>query len=167
MIPIIMELLKNWSQIRKHFRESFTTNLHVSIATVGALQSPDVTPIGTFFLNREQATGFYFEKYATTIASHFENTTNVCVLAVNSNRWFWIYSLFSNRFKKHPAIKLYGQLGERRLATEEELKRLRRRMKRTRMLKGHQYLWSTMAYVRPISFTHASKMKLGKMTQLL
>jgi hypothetical protein len=88
----------------------------------------------------------------------------ICVLAVNSRKWLWIKSLWKGRFEKHPALQLYGTLGERRRATEIEVSRLSKRMKMTRKLKGHKYLWGNMEYVREIKFHKVIKMKLGKMT---
>ena len=75
--------------------------------------------------------------------------------------------MFKGKFGDYPAIKLYGQLGERRKATEKETNRLNRRMKTTRALKGNKYLWGKMEYVRDITFTKAEKINLGKMTNEL
>ena len=96
-----------------------------------------------------------------------ENNRNICVLAVNSNIWFWLKSLFIGEFKNYPAIKLYGQLGDKRKATDIEIKRLNSRMKSTKGFKGNSYLWGKMEYVRDISFTRAEKINLGDMTEKL
>ena len=161
-----MDIKSNWSEIRKHFNRSFRTNFHVSIASVDKDNNPTVTPIGSLFLNKNQ-TGFYFEKYPTKLPENANHNKNICVLAVNSGNWFWIRSLFSGKFKNYPAIKLYGKMGERRKATEIEIKRLNRRMRTTKGLKGNNYLWSDMPFVRNITFTKAEKINLGKMTQHL
>lgn len=158
-----MDLISKWTDIRKHFNKSFSTNFHVSIASVDVEGNPTVTPIGSLFLNSNQ-TGFYFEKFPSKLPEHARNNKNICVLAVNSGSWFWIRSLFRGSFKTNPAIKLYGQLGDRRNATEPELQRLRRRMKYTTGLKGHTLLWGSMPYVRDIIFTKAEAINLGKMT---
>ena len=71
------------------------------------------------------------------------------------------------KFSKHPGIKLYGKLGIRRKATEREVKRLNRRMKATKALKGNHFLWGKMEDVREVSFTKAEKINLGKMTEEL
>jgi len=84
---------------------------------------------------------------------------------VNSNVFFWIRSLFWGKFKSYPAIKLYGQLGDKRKATDTEIKRLNSRMNKTKGLKGNSYLWGKMEYVREISFTRAEKINLGEMTK--
>jgi hypothetical protein len=161
-----MDLKSNWTEIRKHFNQSFRTNFFVSIASVDKDNNPTVTPIGSLFLNRDQ-TGFYFEKYPTKLPEHTKNNKNICILAVNSGTLFWLKSLFKGQFKTNPAIKLYGELGERRKATEKELNRLDRRMKATKGLKGNTYLWGSMPIVRELTFTKAEKINLGKMTEHL
>ena len=158
-----MDLNKDWGKVRKHFNQSFKTNLHVSFASVDTNNQPTVTPIGSFFLNDNQA-GFYFEMFPSKLPSHAETNKKICVLGVNSNRWFWIKSLFKGRFDSYPAVKLYGQLGEKRRATEKEIARLKRRMRYTKGLKGHQYLWGKMESVREVTFQQAEVINLAKMT---
>lgn len=161
-----MNLEKDWNDIRRHFNKSFRSNFYVSIASVDAENNPTVTPIGSLFLNTNQ-TGFYFEKFPSKIPKHAKENPNVCLLGVNSGRFFWIKALFKGTFSNHPAIKLYGKLGEKRKATEKEISRLNRRMKTTSGFKGNTYLWKTMEFVREIEFTKAEKINLGKMTEKL
>ena len=161
-----MDIIKNWPQIRKHFNNSFRTNFHAAIASVNKENMPDVTPVGSLFLNHDQ-TGFYFEKYTTTLPENAEYNKNICILGVNSNMWFWLRSLFKGRFNTYPAVKLYGKLGERRQATDKEIIRLNKRMKASRGLKGNSYLWGDMLYVRDITFTYSKVTNLGKMTEHL
>lgn len=161
-----MDIKTDWNAIRKHFNLSFRSNFHVSIASVDKENNPTVTPIGSLFLNDNQ-TGFYFEKYPKKLPQSAELNPNVCVLAINSSTFFWIKSLFSQKFRRYPGIKLYGHLSAKRNATEHEIKRLQRRMKATNVLKGNTYLWGNMQYVRDISFTKAEKVNLGEMTDHL
>ena len=86
------------------------------------------------------------------------------LLGVNSSRVFWLRALFK---EKLPVIKLYGELDERRMATEQETKRLNCRMRMTKGLKGNTYLWGKMEYVIDIKFTKAEKINLRKMTASL
>lgn len=158
-----MDLKTDWNTIRKYFNKSFSQNLFIPIASVDDQNNPTSTPIGSLFLNDDQ-TGFYFEKYPTKLPKHALVSPNICALAVNSGKWFWLKSLFKGRFKTNPGIKLYGQLGERRKATEKEISRLNRRMKATKGLKGNTYLWNKMEYIREISFTNVETINLGKMT---
>lgn len=161
-----MDLIKDWTQIRKHYNKSFSSNFHISVASVDAKNNPTVTPIGSMFLNDNQ-TGFYFEKFTSKLPVHAKINPNVCLLAVNSRSLFWLKALFKGTFTDNPAIKLYGKLGNRRKATEKEISRLNRRMKTTNGLKGNTYLWKSMEFVREVEFVKAEKINLGKMTEHL
>ena len=158
-----MDINTDWKKIREHFNKSFRSNFYVSIASVDSKNNPTVTPIGSLFLNDNQ-TGFYFEKFPSKLPEHANNNPNVCLLAVNSGRLFWLKALFREKFSDFPAIKLYGELGAKRKATEKDIKRLNRRMKITKGLKGSTYMWGNMEFVREIKFTKAEKIHLGKMT---
>jgi hypothetical protein len=161
-----MDLKSNWKEIKKHFNKCFRTNFHVAVASVDKDNNPTVTPIGSLFLNNN-GTGYYFEKYPTKLPIHAEQNRNICILSINSNTWFWLKSLVFGKFNSHPALKLYGTLGNKREATTIEIERLKRRVKHTNGLKGNSYLWGTMAYVREIEFTRVEKINLGSMTQQL
>ena len=161
-----IDLKAKWLEIRKHFNRSFRSNFHVAIASIDKDNNPTVTPIGSLFLNKDCA-GFYFEKYPRKLPEHAQYNKNVCVLAVNSNRLYWLIALFKGKFKTYPGIKLYGVLGDRREATKVEIARLNKRMQATRWLKGNNYLWGSMAYVRDIKFTSAEKIDLAAMTDEL
>ena len=138
----------------------------MSIASVDADNTPTVTPVGTVFLNKDQ-TGFYFEKFIATLPKHAGHNNAICILAVNSSKLFWLKSLFKARFDAYPAYRLYGELGERREATEAEIRALKKRLKTTRRLKGHKYLWGAMKEVREINFHKGEKINIGKMTRAL
>lgn len=161
-----MDIQTDWFEIRKHFNKCFRTNFHVSIASVDKEGKPTVTPIGSLFLNRNQA-GFYFEKFPVKLPENSKDHKNICILGVNSNTFLWLTSLFNGKFNSYPAIKLYGKLGDKREATDIEIKRLNKRMRTTKWLKGAKYLWGKMEFVREITFTKAEKINLGKMTDNL
>ena len=161
-----MDIINDWQAIRDHLNRSFRANFHISLASVDEKCQPTVTPIGSLFLNDNQ-TGFYFEKYPTKLPKHAEVNKSMCVLAVDSGTLFWLRSLFRGRFNRYPAVKLYGELGIRREATEKEIKRLNRRMSATKGLRGNAYLWGEMKHVREVTFNRAEKVNLGKMTASL
>lgn len=158
-----MDIHSDWSIIRQHFNKSFRTNFHVSIASVDNENNPTVTPIGSLFLNDNQS-GFYFEKYPSKLPVHAGMNKKICVLAVNSGMLFWLRSLFAGKFKRHPGIKLYGELGILREPTDKETARLNRRMRSTRGLPGNKYLWTNMTRVREVTFIKVEKINLGSMT---
>jgi hypothetical protein len=153
----------NWPQVRTHFRRSWSTNLHVCLASTGSDGSPCASPIGSFFINTD-GTAFYFEKYPKSLPAHAAGTNpQVCILAVNSSRWFWLKSLFTGKFSSPPGMKLYGRLGARRQATPAEIERFERRMRLTRSLRGHQYLWASMAHVREVHIDRVAVIRFGEM----
>lgn len=159
-----MDLRENWPEIRSHFNKSFSTNFHTSIASLDELNRPTITPIGSLFLNYDNPSGYYFEKFPSKLPKYAGINKQICVLSVNSGSFFWLRSLFYGRFKRPPAIRLYGELGQRRKATAKELLKLRKRMRFTRGLRGHNYLWNDMQEVREITFTSMETVNLGKMT---
>lgn len=161
-----VELNNNWDKIRGHFRLCIQKNMHVAIASVNQNNQPTITPIGSLFLNKDHS-GFYFEKFASKLNKNSKTNNNVCILAVNTGKWFWIKSLFRGKFSSYPAIKLYGELGEKRDASSLEYRAFQRRVRSTKKLKGHQYLWKDMSQVREIKFTKAEKINLGSMTKHL
>jgi len=158
-----MDIIDNWSQIKRHFSLSFASSLHVSIASVSEDGIPTVTPIGSLFLD-DRASGFYFEKFTKNLNLNSKNNKQICVLGVNSNRILWIKALIKGQFQQSPALKLYGTLGIKRPATQKELARLERRMRKTKYLKGHKLLWQNMNQIRELKFHKAEKMKLGAMS---
>ncbi|WP_298879093.1 pyridoxamine 5'-phosphate oxidase family protein [uncultured Polaribacter sp.] len=161
-----INLEENWQKVRIHISKTIGSNMHVSIASVNKENQPTVTPIGSLFLNDNQ-TGFYFEKFATRLNTNSKKNNKVCVLAVNSDKWFWFKSLFKMNFSEYPAIKLYGELGIKREATDNEYLAFQKRVRITKNLKGSKYLWKDMSMVREIKFTKAEKINLGKMTKEL
>jgi len=159
-----LDISTHWNDIRRHFNRSFSTNFHVSMASLDADGTPRNTPIGSLFLDREPK-GFYFEKYPSTLPGNAQDHPEICVLAVNSGLWFWLRSLFNNRFAVYPAVRLYGKLGDARPPEAQELNRLSRRMRATRLLPGNKTLWGDMNRVRDITFDRAEYIQLGLMTQ--
>ena len=159
-----MDVVNDWKTIRKQFNRSFRQNLHIPIASINGDNEPTITPIGSLFLNHDQ-TGFYFEKFPSTLPKYAKINPCICAVAVNTSKWFWLKSILRGKFKSIPAIKLHGILGDRRKATTKEILRLNRRMKSTKGMRGNVYLWSDMDFIREITFTRAESVKLGKMTE--
>ncbi len=161
-----LNITSDWQKIRKHFSTCIGRNMHIVIASVNNDNVPTATPIGSLFLNDNQ-TGFYFEKFAAKLSKSATGNKNICLLAVNNNKWFWLKSLVKGKFAKYPGVKLYGELGEKREATPQEFRAFQRRVRYTKKLKGYHYMWKEMSMVREIQFTKAEKINLGKMTRTL
>ncbi|SEC84469.1 Pyridoxamine 5'-phosphate oxidase [Tenacibaculum sp. MAR_2009_124] len=161
-----LNIQEQWSQIKEQIKKNRRKNMFVSIASVNADNEPTVTPIGSLFLNND-FTGFYFEKFASKLGKNSLNNKKICVLSVNNGKWFWLKSLFKGRFNSFPGIKLYGELGEKREATEKEKRAMQKRVSAAKGLKGYDYLWKDMSQIREIVFTKAEAINLARMTRNL
>ena len=151
----------SWSQVRLHFRKCQSQNLHQVISTVDELGMPQITPIGTVFLN-DDLSGFYFEMYTKTLPDCAKSTKRIAILGVNTSKWYWFKALFKGVFYGPPAVKLYGQLGQRRKATDVEMKRLERRLSSARRMKGYDLLWKNMVLIREFSIDTYKMIEFGR-----
>jgi len=159
-----MELVRDWSLVKQIFKEAFNTSSHFSVASVNAQGEPHVTPIGSLILG-EAGKGIYFEKFTRQLPKNYQHSKRVCVMAVNSSRWFWLKSLLAGRFQRPPALRLYGAVGELRPATDKELALWQKRVHSARFTKGHKLMWREMSMVRDITFDRVEAVNIGKMTQ--
>ncbi|MFC4257606.1 pyridoxamine 5'-phosphate oxidase family protein [Marinobacter lacisalsi] len=146
-----MDLQKNWPGILEVLGNARQSNRFFSIATVDADGNPHVTPIGHVFF-RDDMTGYYFDAYSKAMPKNFEHNRRICLMGVNSGTGFWLKSLFRGQFDSAPAVRLFGEVGEARDATAEEVEKLQKRIGITSRLKGHQLIWSDLDRVRDMRF---------------
>lgn len=93
--------------------------MHANIASVSSEGMPNITPIGTVFLN-DDGTGFLFDSFSQKLNENLTHNRKVCISAVNSSKVFWISSLIKGQFSDYPGVRLYGELSDLRHATNEE-----------------------------------------------
>jgi len=158
-----MEQVANWAEIKSLFNESLKSSYYVSIASVAENGEPHVTPIGSLILG-EPGRAFYFERFPKGLPSNLANNRQVCVLAVNSSRWFWLKSLVRGKFTSPPAVRLHGIAGELRDATDNEIALWQKKVKRVSFSKGHALIWRGMSRVRDIKFASVEHVQIGQMT---
>jgi len=139
-----MDISKNWNEILNVLSSGKKSNRFFSIATVDQYGNPHITPIGHVFF-RDDMTGYYFDAFSKAMPKNFETNNRICLMAVNSS------TLFSA-----PAVRLFGEVGEVRDATEEEIDKLKKSISITSNLKGHKILWSDLTRVRDMKFTEFS-----------
>lgn len=159
-----MDIHENWNEIKNLFKASFKSSFHYAIATVAEDGNPHVTPIGSLILG-SPGKGIYFEKYPQHLPGNLGTNKQVCVLAVNSSKWFWLKSLVSGKFARPPAVRLQGITGELRDATDKEIELWQKRVSSVSFSKGHALMWRDMCMVRDIEFIHAEPIHLGEMTR--
>lgn len=154
-----------WQEVCSMFRRALGSSFHFSLASINEDGSPHVTPIGSLILRSNTPAGFYMEKFATALPKNLSRDNRVCVMAVNSSRVFWLRSLLKGSFDSWPAIRLVGTAGERRPATEKEIRLWQRRVRKAHRLRGHDLLWRNMKSARDIQFSACYPVNLGKMTK--
>ncbi len=147
-----MDIKTHWPEIRRVLQRAQVSTIHCSLASISPDGMPHVTPIGTVFL-RDDCTGYFFDPYATGLASNLDRNPSICLMAVDAGRMFWLRSLLLGRFPRPPGVRLYGRAGVRREATADEIAAVAARVRPTRWLKGNRMLWSNFSHVRDIDFT--------------
>lgn len=148
----MLSIEEHWPEIRRVVSRGQASTIYCSLASINPDGTPNVTPVGTVFL-REDKTGYYFDHYTRALARNLEANPNICVMAVNASFLFWFRSLLLGRFTSPPGVRLYGVASPPRNATEEEIRRIERRVRPTKWLKGSRLLWTNFTHVRDITFT--------------
>jgi hypothetical protein len=154
----------DWKLVKKIFKQSLMSSLHFSITSIDENMLPHITPIGSLILGKP-GQAIYFEEFTHKLKTNIEARQNICVMAVNSNKWFWFKSLFYGKFSEPPAIRLHGIAGKRRQATEAEIIIWQKRVRLLSFTKGHNLLWKQMTMVREITFTDIDPVTLGAMSR--
>jgi hypothetical protein len=160
------ELEQHWPTIRQVFGVARRSSMHFTIASINSDGTPHVSPIGSIFLT-EPGRGFYFELFTRNLPRNLQQNQRICVMAVNSGKFFWLRSLFQGAFPQPPAIRLLGFAGNRRKATPEEQEQGRRMVAAVRFFKGYDLLWRKVDYVRDLFFDGFVPVRLGAMTKSL
>ncbi len=155
---------KNWEKIKKLLIACGKSNMHYAFATVNDDGEPHVTPMGSLILGKP-GKGLYFEQYTRSLTHNLNANKKICVLAVNSSKWFWIKSLFRGGFSTPPAVRLHGTVGDLREASEKEIELWRKRVRSFSFSKGHAMMWANMKMVRDIEFTRVEPVHMGEMTR--
>ena len=161
---IILNITKDkWQSILAYYSECMMSSLSCSIASVNKSGEPNVTPIGSLVLKNDFS-GYFFDKFTNTLSNNLDHNNKICVLLVNSGKWFWLKSLLKNKFIKPSGLKLSGTAGKKRKALEEEIEVFRKRIQPLKIFRGYHTLWDNLEYVRDIKFTEYYPVFTGKMT---
>lgn len=159
-----MEINNHWHIVKKTFKQSFSSSFHFSIASVDESNKPHVTPIGSLIIGKP-GQAIYFEEFTCKLKNNLKSNNNISVLAVNSNKWFWLKSLFKGSFSEPPALRLHGKAGKLRDATDAEVRLWKKRVKYVSFTRGHKIMWQRMSKVREITFTSIDPVHISSMTK--
>lgn len=154
---------EKWKMIKELFKKAGYSSMHYAIATVNREGEPHVTPIGSLFLT-ETCKGFYFEEYVVHMKRNIEHNHRVCVMALNSSKWFWLKALIRGRFNEPCSIRLMGTAGVKRDATSREHRLFQKITGPVKWTRGYKLLWENLKTVRDIRFDSYELVKAGKMT---
>ncbi|MDU0353263.1 hypothetical protein RS130_04360 [Paraglaciecola aquimarina] len=148
----------------KHIKNLVKNSLYCSIAT-SQNNIPHCSPIGSVYIENIKQ-GYYFEMFSGAVAKCDDPQPLGCVLVVNTSLLFWLKSLIRGHFKTPPAVRLLVRFGEKRVATEIELTRFRKRVDIFKRLKGHKIMWSRPSHVREFEIQKILPITLGNMTKV-
>ncbi len=157
----IVSLFGNASHITASPRRSVP---YCALSTINEDGSPRVTPISSLVLG-EDRNGFYFEEFSVNMSRNLDRDPRICVLVVTNKNSFWKRALFRGRLNGPPAVRLWGTVGPRREATDQEIRAYRRPIRAFRFFKGYRRLWGVMAHGREISFQAFEPVDCGPMPQ--
>jgi Pyridoxamine 5'-phosphate oxidase len=158
-----VELAGAWPALERLLRRALGSSRHVAIASLDADGHPHLTPIGSLMLLPEVGRAVYFERLAGALRRNVERDPRVAILAVDGRLGFWLRSLIAGRFAEAPGLRLQALAGERRAATDEEVARWRRWVRRVRWTRGHDKLWGHLETVRELRILAVEPLRLGGM----
>lgn len=139
--------LTDWNAIKRVFTKAQKSNMHANIASVSKDGIPNITPIGTVFLN-EDGTGFLFDSFSQKLEENLKQNNSVCISVVNSSKIFWLSSFIRGEFNDYPGVRIYAKLEDLRPATDEEKLRVNTRIQSLKWTKGSHLIWSDFTHVR-------------------
>src|SRR5690554_5010686 len=113
-----MNIKDDWKKVKSVLEQGQASTVYCSIATVNPYGTPHITPVGTVFLRNDQS-GYFFDHYAEALGKNIDQNPNVCIMAVNAGRFFWLRSLLKGRFVAPPGVRLYGKVGRMREANRK------------------------------------------------
>lgn len=161
-----MILEKDWKNIQRIFKLAQKASIHASIATVDQYGQPNITPIGTVFLNDNQ-TAYFFDTFTERLGENLSQNSKACIQAVNSGKLFWLSSLIQGNFSDYPGVRLYVEIGDLRPSTEQEKLAVKQRVKPLQWTKGSQLIWSEFTHVRDIKINDFRWIKYPRMMENL
>ncbi len=154
----------NWNRIKKIVYESMKSSMCCGLGTVGADGMPHVTPIGSLVFT-DVGKGFYFEQLPVKTPENIRHNAELCFMAVNSSKLYWLKFFFTGQFSALPGIRLYGTAGKKREATEQEKYLWENKVKGFKKFKGYDVLWKDLTCGREVQFHSFDPVLCGKATE--
>ena len=161
---------EQWNNIRTFFGHSThaTTSPiipYCTFSTVNKDGSPRVAPYTSLILGEDKQ-GFYFDELSRRTSSNLDRDQRICVLIVKNSRWFWIKTVLLGRYDHPPGVRLMGNVGKKRQATEHEINAFKSPLKSLKLFKGYEPVWGFMNKGREIYFDAFEPVKCRTLTEI-
>jgi len=156
-----VDIAKDWNLIRSFVNDTAKRCVFASADAEGA---PHLTVIGSLFLTTP-GSGFYFEKYPTTLPAHLAENPRLCILAMHMSFCSFLKGMARGRLTMPPGLRLHAEAGVKRAATREEIALFSGRVRLLRPLRGYSLLWGEMRHVREVRVCAADALTVGPLTR--
>jgi hypothetical protein len=135
-----------------------------AFATLGPDGSPQITPIGSVYLDPVEPKGYYHPIFTSRLRRNLGENGRFELLYVNLGAWTWLQALTRGRFDQLVAVRLRGSaVGGRRAASNEEVERWQRQVRAVRWTRGYELLWKDVEYTQELSFDGYVPVRFGAM----
>ena len=154
-----------WRTVRRTVARGQSSSFHCAIASTNPDGRAYVSPIGSVRLG-DAGFGTYLDVFNAQLARNLERDPRVTVMAVDSGLVTWARAMFTGRFSTPPGVRLLGEAGPARPATDEEKRAFQRSVRPLLSTRGGKALWARFDDVaaRDLSFTGVVPVRIGTTT---
>jgi len=131
-------------------------------ATVSSDGSPQITPIGSVYLDPVEPKGYYHPIFTSRLRRNLGEDGRFELLLLDLRARTWLPVLLRGRFDSLVAVRLRGRaVGPRRAATSDEVERWQRRVHSVRWSRAYNLLWKDARYVQELAFDGHVPVRFG------
>jgi len=153
-----LDITTDWDKIRAYVAKAMDASYHVALATVSPDGEPSVMPIGSLVLNADP-TRFFMERFPRRLAENAAANPRICLLAENTSLRALVKA--ARRPDAFFGVKLYGDLGDVRPATPDDVRRIKARLPLGKTTAIQRALLSGPVTVRDLTFTGAEALAVA------
>lgn len=154
-----------WQTVRRTVARGQSASFHCAIASTNPDGRAYVSPIGSVRLG-EPGFGTYLEVFNAQLRANLDRDPRVTVMAVDSGLLTWARALIGGRFATPPGVRLLGEAGPARPATDAEKRAFDRSVRPALLTRGGNAMWGRLDEVmaRDLSFSDVVPVRIGSIT---
>lgn len=154
-----------WRVVRRTVARGQSASFHCAIASIAPDGGPYVSPIGSVRLG-QSGTGTYLDVFNAQLRKNLERDPRVTVMAVDSGPITWARALIRGQFVTPPGVRLLGEAGPARPATDDEKRTFQRSVRPALLTRGGKAMWGRLDDVlaRDLTFTGVVPVRIGSTT---